>query len=93
MIKSQINGTFSQVIVCQLEPGQTVYCEAGKFLWKTANVGLDTRFTTPEQEQASQGKGFLDKALGAAKEMGKRALAGESLAFQYFTPTGGSGLV
>ncbi|MGZ4145392.1 MAG: AIM24 family protein [Actinomycetota bacterium] len=93
MIKSQIKGTFSQVIVCQLEPGQTVYCEAGKFLWKTANVGLDTRFTTSEQEQASQGKGFLDKALGAAKEMGKRALAGESLAFQYFTPSGGSGLV
>jgi uncharacterized protein (TIGR00266 family) len=93
MIKSQVQGTFSKIIVCQLEPGQTVYCEAGKFLWKTVNVGLETRFTTPDQEQESQGKGFLNKALGVAVEAGKRSLAGESLAFQYFTPTGGSGLV
>src|SRR6266446_5133386 len=93
MIASQIKGTFSQIVVCQLEPGQTMFCEAGKFLWKTVNVGLETRFTTPEQEEAGQGKSFFNKALDVAKEAGKRALAGESLAFQYFTPTGGSGLV
>jgi uncharacterized protein (AIM24 family) len=93
MIASQIKGTFSQIVVCQLEAGQTMFCEAGKFLWKTVNVGLETRFTTPEQEEASQGKSFLNKALDVAKEAGKRALAGESLAFQYFTPNGGSGLV
>ncbi len=93
MIKNQIKGTFSQMIVCQLDPGQTVFCEAGKFLWKTVNVGVETRFTTAEQEEAGQGKSMFNKALGAAKEVGKRALAGESLAFQYFTPSGGSGLV
>src|SRR5437867_12295929 len=93
MIKNQIKGNFSQMIVCQLDPGQTVYCEAGKFLWKTVNVGVDTRFTTPDQEQGSQGKSLFNKAFGAAVEVGKRALAGESIAFQYFTPTGGSGLV
>jgi uncharacterized protein (AIM24 family) len=93
VIKNQVKGTFSQMIVCQLDPGQTVFCEAGKFLWKTVNVGVETRFTTAEQEEAGQGKSMFNKALGAAKEVGKRALAGESLAFQYFTPSGGSGLV
>lgn len=93
MIKNQIKGSASQMVVCQLDQGQTIFCEAGKFLWKTANVGLETRFTTPEQEEANKGKGLLGKALSTAVEVGKRQLAGESLAFQYFTPSGGSGLV
>ena len=93
MIKNQIKGTVNQMAVCQVDQGQTVYCEAGKFLWKTANVGLETRFTTPGQEAANEGKGLLGKALSTAVEVGKRQLAGESLAFQYFTPQGGSGLV
>lgn len=81
------------MIVCQLDPGQTMYCEAGKFLWKTPNVAIETRFTTPEQEEADREKGFWGKAAGVAVTVGKRALAGESVAFQYFTPSGGSGLV
>ena len=93
MIKNQIKGTVNQMAVCQIDQGQTVYCEAGKFLWKTANVGLETRFTTPGQEAANEGKGLLGKALSTAVEVGKRQLSGESLAFQYFTPAGGSGLV
>jgi len=93
MIRHQVQGNASQMIVCQLDPGQTMYCEAGKFLWKTANVGMETRFTTPETQEAGKDKGVLGKAIGAAKDVGKRALAGESLAFQYFTPSGGSGLV
>jgi uncharacterized protein (AIM24 family) len=93
VIKHQIKGTASQMVVCQLDAGQTIFCEAGKFLWKTANVQLETRFSTKEQEDADRGKGLLGKAAGAAKEIGKRALAGESIAFQYFTPVGGSGLV
>ena len=93
MIKNQIKGTSSQMAVCQIDADQTVYCEAGKFLWKTANVGIETRFTTPDQEKANEGKGLLGKALSTAVEVGKRQLAGESLAFQYFTPAGGSGLV
>ena len=93
MIKNQVKGTVNQMVVCQVDQGQTVYCEAGKFLWKTANVGLETRFTTPGQEAANEGKGLLGKALSTAVEVGKRQLAGESLAFQYFTPAGGSGLV
>ncbi len=93
MIKNQIKGTVNQMAVCQIDQGQTIYCEAGKFLWKTANVALETRFTTPGQEAANEGKGLLGKALSTAVDVGKRQLAGESLAFQYFTPSGGSGLV
>ena len=93
MIKNEIKGTVNQMVVCQVDPDQTIYCEAGKFLWKTANVGLETRFSTPGQEAANQGKGLFQKALSTAVEVGKRQLAGESAAFQYFTPQGGSGLV
>lgn len=93
MIKNQIKGTVNQMVVCQIDQDQTVYCEAGKFLWKTANVALETRFTTPGKEEENKGKGMMAKALSTAVEVGKRQLAGESLAFQYFTPSGGSGLV
>jgi uncharacterized protein (AIM24 family) len=78
--------------VCQIDEGQTVYCEAGKFLWKTPNVAVETRLTKPQGNQAgapSTGGGFLQKAM----DVGKRVIAGESLAFQYYTPRGGSGLV
>jgi uncharacterized protein (AIM24 family) len=93
VIKHKLEGTASKMIICQLDPGQTIYAEAGKFVWKTINVGIETRFTTPETEEATKSKGLFEKAMGAATEIGKRALAAESAAFQYFTPQGGSGLV
>ena len=93
MIKHQIKGNANQMIVCQIDPGQTIYCEAGKFLWKTANVSIETRFSTPETEEANKEKSGFQKFVGAAKDAGKRALAGESIVFQYFTPQGGSGIV
>jgi uncharacterized protein (TIGR00266 family) len=87
-ISTKIIGNAMQMVVCQLSEGQTLYAEAGKFLWKTVNVGVETKISTPNQNEAGGG-GFLNAALGA----GKRMLAGESLAFQYFTATAGSGLV
>src|SRR3954467_3102181 len=81
-----------QMAVVQLESGQTVYCEAGKFLWKTTNVSVETRLTKPqgnEQGAAATAGGFMKKAL----DVSKRVLAGESLAFQYYRAEGGSGLV
>ena len=92
MIKHQIKGSASQMAVCQIDQGQTVYCEAGKFLWKTSNVGIETRFTSKETQDANKSKGLLGKAVASAVEVGKKQLAGESWAMQYFTPTGGSGL-
>jgi len=85
-------GNAMQMAVCQLEKGQTVYCEAGKFLWKTANVTVETRLTKPAGNKAgapAAAGGLMKKAL----DVGKRVLAGESLAFQYYTATGASGLV
>jgi uncharacterized protein (AIM24 family) len=93
----KINGESMQMIVFQLDAGQRVYCEAGKFLWKTQNVSVETRLTKgdPGAEQPAQSgaAGLLNKALKTGVEMGKRHLAGESVAFQHFTATGGSGLV
>ncbi len=92
MLTNKLVGNSMQMAVCQLQPGQTVYCEAGKFLWKTTNVTVETRLTKPQGNAAgapATAGGFLSKAL----DVGKRVMAGESLAFQYYTAVGGSGLV
>ncbi len=89
-IANKIVGTASQMVICQLGAGQTVYAEAGRFLWKTTNVSIETRLSKPAAGPGGSGGGGL---FGKAMEVGKRVLAGQSLAFQYFTPTGGSGLV
>jgi len=68
-------GNAMQMAVCQLGEGQSVYCEAGKFLWKTVNVSVETRLTKPQGNQqgapASAG-GLFQKAL----DISKRVLAG-----------------
>ncbi|NUS13016.1 MAG: AIM24 family protein [Streptomyces sp.] len=101
-LQQQIVGNAMQMAVCTLNPGQTVYCEAGKFLFKTANVSMETRLGGPGQRNAGgapgqQGGGgmggLLRQAMGTAMQVGQRALAGESLAFQYFTASGGEGTV
>ena len=93
-IQHKLVGESMQQVVCQLGAGQSVYAEAGKFLWKTANVGIETRLGkgTSAGETAGGAGGLLKKAMSTATEMGKRALAGESLAFQWFTANG-QGLV
>jgi uncharacterized protein (AIM24 family) len=96
-LQQQIVGNAMQMAVCTLRPGQTVYCEAGKFLFKTANVTMETRLSGPGGA-AGGGPGggmggFLRQAMGTAMQVGQRMLAGESLAFQYFTCTGGEGTV
>lgn len=98
-IQHKLVGDATQMIVCQLGPGQQVYCEAGKFLWKTTNVSMETRLgkgapgAAPGAGPAGGAGGLLKKALSTATEVGKRALAGESLAVQWFQATGDSGLV
>lgn len=92
MLTHKIVGNALQQVVCQVDEGQTIFGEPGKFVWKTTNVQLETRLTTPVGNQAgapAAKSGFLQKAV----DVGKRVLAGEHLAFQYFTPVGGSGLV
>ena len=91
-VAHKLVGNAMQMVVCQLEAGQTVYAEAGKFLWKTTNVSLETRLSKP-MPGGSGGGGGGGGLLGKAMEVGKRVLAGQSLAFQYFTAAGGGGLV
>jgi uncharacterized protein (TIGR00266 family) len=80
-------GTAMQMAVCRLQPGQTVYCEAGKFLFSTAGLTAVTRLSKPSAAGAAQG-GMLQGLMRTAMDAGKRMLAGESLAFQYFTNNG-----
>ena len=56
-VKHRTVGTASQLLTCQLEPGQCVYAEPGKFLWKTTNVALETRLTKPSTESGGGGGG------------------------------------
>ncbi len=91
-IQHKLVGNAMQMAVCQVEAGQTVYCEAGKFLWKTVNVDVETRLTKPQGNQAGA-PAAAGSLFSKALDVGKRALAGESLAFQYYTPRGGSGLI
>jgi uncharacterized protein (AIM24 family) len=91
MLAHKIVGNAMQMVTVQLDGGQTVYCEAGKFLWKTMNVSVETRLTKPQGNQQgapAAASTFMKKAL----DVGKRVLAGESLAFQYYRADG-SGLV
>ncbi|MFJ8952678.1 AIM24 family protein [Streptomyces sp. NPDC102381] len=104
-LQQEIVGNAMQMAVVSLQPGQTVYCEAGKFLFKTANVTMETRLSGPSQGGGGQAQsgggggggggaaGMLRQAMGTAMQVGQRALAGESLAFQYFTSQGGEGTV
>lgn len=99
-ITCKVTGEFAQSLTCQLDVGQSIYADATKFRWKTANISIETRLTTPggnaqaaHQQAQQSGGGFLKAALATATEVGKRALAGQSLAFQWFSPSGGSGLV
>ena len=52
-------GNAMQMAVCRLQPGQTVYCEAGKFLFKTGGLTLVTRLSKPSAAGAGQQGGML----------------------------------
>jgi uncharacterized protein (AIM24 family) len=96
-IQHKIRGSDMQMVICQLGADQTIYAEAGKFLFKTTNVSMETRLSKPSADSGQPATpdgsgGFLKKALQTGIDMGKRTLAGESLAFQYFRASG-SGLV
>ncbi len=95
-LKVKVGGEFAQVVTCQLDSGQSLFADATKFRWKTTNVSLETRLSAKgpgPSGPAKSGAGLLKAALATAVDVGKRALAGQSLAFQWFEPSGGSGLV
>ena len=70
-LKYDIEGHNLQIARVHLDPGQEIYAEAGKMVYKSANVDWVTRMT---------GQSFSQKIIGAIK----RKLMGESLFFTYF---------
>ena len=70
-----IQGSNLQVIRLKLKPGQEVYAEAGKMVYKTANVSWETRMS---------GNTLGEKIWGALK----RKVMGESLFLTYFRSSG-----
>ncbi|MBI4874154.1 MAG: TIGR00266 family protein [Acidobacteria bacterium] len=66
-----VHGSNLQVARLRLKPGQEVYAEAGKMVYKTANVQWESRMS---------GETLGDKIWGAVK----RKLMGESLFLTYF---------
>ncbi len=75
-----IQGDNLQVVRVRLKPGQEVFAEAGKMVYKTANVRWETRMS---------GNTLGQKLLGALK----RSVTGESLFLTHFRAEGGEGEV
>jgi len=69
-----IQGDNLQIVRIRLKPGQEVYAEAGKMIYKTASVQWESRMS---------GQSIGEKIWGALK----RKLMGESLFWTYFRAT------
>lgn len=79
-LKYEIEGHNLQIARVHLQPGQEIYAEAGKMIYKSASVDWQTRMT---------GQSLGQKILGALK----RKLMGETLFFTFFRSTGTVGEV
>lgn len=77
-LKYDIEGHNLQIARVHLQPGQEIYAEAGKMIYKSANVDWQTRMT---------GQSLGQKLWGAVK----RKLMGESLFFTYFQANASAG--
>jgi uncharacterized protein (AIM24 family) len=78
-----------QLLVVQLDAGQAVWCQPGRFVWKTPNVTVQARMIGP----GGEGGGLFDRALATAISAGRRRLSGDAAALPYFAAAGTSGLV
>jgi uncharacterized protein (TIGR00266 family) len=70
-----IQGDNLQVVRVRLKPNQEVYAEAGRMVYKTANVQWETRMS---------GESLGEKLMGALR----RTVTGESLFLTYFRANG-----
>lgn len=75
-----IVGNDMQMVLVELDPGETVVAEAGAMNYMEQDIGFEARLG--DGSQADQG--LLGKLLGA----GKRVLTGESLFMTHFTNQG-----
>ncbi|WP_104526017.1 AIM24 family protein [Blastococcus atacamensis] len=94
----QFVGTTTKMAIVSLRPGQVVYSEAGKFLFSSGDVVMETKLSAPSApggspQSSGGGSGALGGLLRGAMDVGKRVLAGESFAFTHFSTRGGDGLL
>jgi uncharacterized protein (AIM24 family) len=78
-----------QLLVVQLDEGQAVWCQPGRFVWKTPNVSVQARMIG----SGGDAGGMLDRALATAISAGRRRLSGNAAALPYFQSSTSSGLV
>jgi len=76
----QIIGDDLQMVVVELDPGETVIAEAGAMNYMEEGIGFEARMGDGSQPD----QGLFGKLLGA----GKRVLSGESLFMTHFTHQG-----
>jgi uncharacterized protein (TIGR00266 family) len=76
----RIEGDNLQVVRISLAPGEEIYAEAGKMVYKTSNVTMESKML---------GAGIGEKIFGALK----RKVAGESLFTTHFSAHGNTGEV
>ena len=93
----QLVGTTTKMAIIKLTPGQVVYSEAGKFLFCSDDVVMETKFSQAQVPGAGgsggtgrSGGGGVGGLLRGAMDAGKRMLAGESFAFTHFSNRSGS---
>lgn len=95
-------GATTKMAVVTLRPGQVLYSEAGKFLFCSDDVVMETKLSQPASQSGvpqaqgagqAPGGGGLGGMLRGAMDVGKRVLAGESFAFTHFHTPGGNGLL
>jgi len=79
-LQYEIEGHNLQIAKVKLQPGQEIYAEAGRMIYKSVQVNWETRMT---------GQSFADKIVGAIK----RKLMGESMFWTYFRADGAPGEV
>lgn len=79
-LKYDIEGHNLQIARVHLQPGQEIYAEAGKMIYKAVNVDWDTRMS---------GQSVGQKIIGAIK----RKLMGESFFFTHFRASNAVGEV
>jgi uncharacterized protein (TIGR00266 family) len=70
-LQYEVQGDNLQIIRCKLKPGQELFAEAGKMVYKTPSIQWETKMS---------GNSLGDKIWGAVK----RKLMGESLFMTYF---------
>ena len=79
----EVVGSDMQMVLVELDPGETVVAEAGAMNYMEEGIGFETRLG----DGARPDRGLLGKILDA----GKRALTGESVFLTHFTNRSGAG--